>query len=248
MLFSKLANLFIMPNEVGVSEIKVLQSPQDRIRLQIYKSTEQGLSTGKEMANAAYCPISLTQTPENLRELVASQQKTLLKILESAGIQAYDPLTAPFSPDQNIDYSPEEIYKQDLTRIHMARFLVGIHSNASTGFGVEWQAAVDLYKVPIILVPQGLRISRMQPQPSIILTFSNLETQADTFKDIFEICQTFQIGKGLQNNKPIILGIQGRNHYNLAEVIYTAYPELKYEHDPQKPTLITQALNPDILL
>ena len=219
-----------------------------RSRIQSDLGLRMGVA-GNFMEDAAgvYCPISLTNTPENMKDYISSQQKSLLKILSMSGLNAYDPLTAPLSPDKNLSSSPRDVYSTDLARIFMAKYFVGIHALPSTGFGAEWQAAISLMKIPVILVPRGLRITRMQPCPSIVLTFSDLDSEANDLQGIFEDLQKFKVCMGIQKGIPVLVGMKKHRIYNLVEYIYNKYPEFKYVHCPQNQSLQTQVVNLDIL-
>ena len=72
--------------------LEVLIDPYNRQNYLDTLLTLEGLSHIKEDPLAAYCPISLTNTPDGLKPLLQRRQQTLMsEVLKPAGITAYDP-------------------------------------------------------------------------------------------------------------------------------------------------------------
>ena len=134
----------------------------------------EGLEHIQEDPAAAYCPISLTLTPVELKEILKLRQQTLMNhVLGNAGITAYDPNSAPYSPDKNLTSHPSEVYIVDSAKIAGARFFVGHNLLPSTGQGVEAEKAKIYNKMAVMLMDKKIRVSRMQPTRTIYLQYDN---------------------------------------------------------------------------
>ena len=121
-----------------MGKIKVSLGPHNREKYLINLLELDGLSHIIEDPNSAYCPISLTSTPNEIRPYVQKRQDILMEdVLGKAEIKAYDPGSAPFSPDKDLSSQPNEIYVVDSGKIIGSRFFVGHNILPSTGFGIE---------------------------------------------------------------------------------------------------------------
>lgn len=209
---------------------------------------KDGLSHIEEDEMSAYCPISLTQTPNEIKSCVQARQKILMdQVLYKAGITAYDPSSAPYSPDKDLKKLPQEIYLVDSAKIVGARFFVGHNLTASTGFGVELEKAIKFNRIAVILMDKKIRISRMQPHRAIYLQYDNFEQQADEFVKVFKLLSEYEPGMGFEGREPILLGYKNDNQAtNLERLIYETFPHLKYEYDGQQSALKLSATNPDL--
>ena len=88
----------------------------------------------------------------------------------------------------------------------------------------------------------------MQPDRSIHLQFFDLEKQRDRFVELFKFLQKFEPGQGFDSQgNPILLGFRGSRYYNLAELVYEFFPDLKYNFDPNVDILRYHVLNPGII-
>lgn len=63
-------------------------------------------------------------------------------VIAVSGITAYDPGSAPYSPDTNLTSQPNEVYVVDSGKIAGARFFVGHNILPSTGQGIEAEKAM----------------------------------------------------------------------------------------------------------
>lgn len=145
-----------------MGKIVVLKDPSQREEYIDMILELDGLSHIREDPNAAYCPISLTSTPSSLKEAILKRQDLLMKgVLEKVGITAYDPSSAPFSPDTNLISTPDEIYNVDSGKIVGARFFVGHNILPSTGQGIEFEKAEKYNRMSVILMDKNIRVSRM---------------------------------------------------------------------------------------
>ena len=208
-----------------------------------------GLSHVKENPTAAYCPISLTSTPDEIKPHVKKRQDILMnKILTPAGITAYDPSTAPYSPDTNLTSLPNEIYVVDSGKIAGARYFVGHNLIPSTGQGVESEKAKVFNRIAVILMDKNIRISRMQPHRAIYLQYSNFEKETKAFIPVFELLKEYEPGMGFNDSIPVLLGFKRNSSeiVDLEELIYNRFPHLQYTYDGKMPILKLRTENPHL--
>ncbi len=232
-----------------MKDLKIILDESSRDRYIDDLLAKDGLSHIKENITAAYCPISLTQTPIEIKDSVLHRQNTLMEqVLSKAGISAYDPSTAPYSPDTNLISLPQEVYLVDSAKIAGARFFVGHNLTASTGFGVELEKAIKFNRIAVILMDENVRVSRMQPHRVIYLQYHNFELQASDFVEVFKILLDYDPGMGFDEKEAVLIGIHKKTKeiVNLEQLIYKKFPHLKYEYNGQKPTLSLSASNPQI--
>jgi len=147
----------------------VLLDPALRTRYLAFMTGMEGLGDIREDIDAAYCPISLTLTPPELKPLLAHRQEVLTDVLRRAGIRGYNPESAPFSPDRDLGTQPNVVYAVDSGKILGARFFTGHHLLPSSGYGVESQKAIEFNRIAVVLMDKNIRISRMQPHRTIYL-------------------------------------------------------------------------------
>lgn len=235
-------------NEISKKRgIAVVLNPNNRTKYIDYLLSLDGLSHIQEDPKAVYCPISLTSTPDELKPFVAERQKMLSEILNKAGLTAYDPGSAPYSPDHNLSTQPNEIYSVDSGKIVGARYFIGHNILPSSGFGVETQKAVQFNRVAVILMDNKIRVSRMQPHRTIYLQYSDLANQAEVFEKVFQLLQKYEPGIGFNNGVPALLGFgNDGTAVDLEEKVYTTFPQLQYCYDGTVPILKLRAENPHL--
>ncbi len=227
--------------------IAVALDPHKRIEYIDFLLAIDGLSHIQEDPKAVYCPVSLTSTPDELKPILAERQRLLTEIVSRAGLRAYDPATAPYSPDRNLSTQPNQIYQIDSGKIVGARFFVGHNILSSTGYGVEIQKAVQFNRIPVILMDSRIRVSRMQPHRAIYLQYEDFEKQADDFVKVFDLLQRYEPGMGFHNGIPVLLGFDNTGGIvDLEETAYTAFPHLQYRYDGSIPILRLRAENPQL--
>lgn len=191
-----------------------------------------GLEGIEEDTHAAYCAISLTSTPEDLKPFLKKQQALLMNVLQKAGITAYDPGSAPFSPDAGLTIGPEEIYRYDKGRVVGARYFVTHDILPSTGVGVEEETARVYNRIAVILHHKKIRTSRMQPNRTIHLMYEDFEQQQEDFIEVFRYLQQYHPGIGFHHGTPVLLGFDKENKaIDLEEATYNKFPHLKYVFD-----------------
>lgn len=232
-----------------MSEITVTLNPEQRQEYVKNMLMQDGLSHIQEDTRAAYCPISLTQTPDAIKPFVLERQKILMEqVLQLAGITAYDPSTAPFSPDTNLDSLPQEIYAVDSGKIAGAQFFVGHNLTASTGMGIEIEKATKFNRIAVMLMDANIRVSRMQPHRIIYLQYKKFAEQAGEFVEVFKMLQQYKPGMGFDGNEPVLLGFEDgkADPVNLEKLIYDHFPNLKYQYDGKNPTVQLSATNPEL--
>lgn len=213
----------------------------------------EGLSHIKEEVDTAYCPISLTNTPDEIKEAVAMRQRILIeKVLKPAGIKGYDPYTSPFSPDKSLQHLPNEIYLADSGRIVSARFFVGHNIMPSTGQGVEIEKAKTFNRISVILMDKKIRISRMLPHRSIYLKYEDFEKEYDKFIPVFELLKKYDPGVGFkivsEADEPILLGFHKESGevVDLEDLVYKNFSDLKYKYDENVDALKLRVLNKEV--
>ncbi len=208
-----------------------------------------GLSHIQEDPTAAYCPISLTSTPDELKDPIRLRQKVLMEdVLKVANITAYDPSSAPYSPDTNLISQPNEVYVVDSSKIVGARFFVGHNILPSTGQGIEAEKAKVYNRICVMLMDKNMRVSRMQPHRAIYLQYDHFQTEAKEFIPVFEMLQAYEPGMGFNGTLPVLLGFEkkGSSIVDLEEAVYREFPQLQYKYDGRTPILKLRSQNPEL--
>ena len=224
-----------------MGKIKVILDPLKR-QEHIDKLLEQdGLSHIKEDPNAAYCSISLTSAPEELKKILKSRQDILIEsVLSPLGIIGYDPSSSKkFSPDLNPNVNPQEVYLADTSRVLEARYFTGHNILPSSGFGNEAEKARIYNRIAVILIDKEIRVSRMQPFRAIYLQYYNFEEQHKDFIDVFKMLQEFEPGTGFNDDVPVLLGFEkhGNKYFDLEEKVYNEFPNLQYKYNGECETI-----------
>ena len=232
-----------------MGNITVVMNPEQRDDFIEMILKLDGLSHIKEDPRAAYCPISLTSVPDEIKSFLQIRQEILMNdILRPAGITAYDPATAPFSPDAGLTIQPNVIYTTDSGKIAGARFFVGHDILPSDGKGIEREKAKTMIRIPVMLIDAGIRVSRMQPHRTIYLQYNNFEEQAGEFVSVFEMLQKYEPGIGLNGDLPVLLGFERTcdRIVDLEELVYRKFPNLQYVYDGKVPILKLRVKNPEL--
>jgi hypothetical protein len=232
-----------------MSKIKVAMNPEQRQKYIDMLLELDGISHIKEDPAAAYCPISLTSTPNELKEAIKSRQKILMdEVLDASGITAYDPGSSPYSPDINLTSQPNEVYVIDSEKIVGARFFVGHNIFASTGQGIEAEKAKIYNRMTVILIDKNIRVSRMQPHRTIYLEYNNFQKDAKQFIPVFQMLQAYEPGMGFNGQLPVLLGFEkkGSSVVDLEEAVYREFPLLQYKYEGKTPILKLRSENPEL--
>ena len=233
-----------------MNNIKVLLDPGQRKKYLERMLKLDGLSMITEDENAAYCPISLTNTPGELKQILKKRQEILKQqVLLPAEIIGYDPSDAPFSPDRDLTTLPTDVYGIDCLKIALSKFFVGHDLAPSDGKGVEKQIARTLVKISVILLDKNIRVSRMQPTRAIYLQYENFEEQAPQFAEVFKMLKEYDVGAGLKNNLPVLIGFEKNSSrfVDLEWLVYETFPELQYKYNGNAPILTFRVENPQVL-
>lgn len=229
-----------------MGKITILLNPQQRQAYIDQLLSYEGLSHIKEDPLAAYCPISLTNTPDEIKSMVKERQKILMEqILAPSGITAYDPASAPYSPDTNLSSLPNEVYQVDSGKIVGARFFVGHNILPSTGQGVEAEKAKVFNRIAVVLLDKKIRISRMQPHRTIYLQYDDFAGEAKKFVPVFEMLKKYEPGMGFNGPLPVLLGFRNDKAIDLEDLVYKTFPDLVYRYDGTVPTCKFRLENPE---
>lgn len=232
-----------------MSHLNIILNPTQRQTYLDDLLAKDGLKHVQEDPTAAYCPASITQTPPEIKEYVRQRQEILMnEVLAKAGITAYDPITAPFSPDMDLTALPQEIYLADSGKIASARFFIGHNLTASTGYGVEIEKATKFNRLAVILLDANIRISRMMPHRVIYLQYDNFARQAAEFVDVFKLLLNYDPGMGFVGAEPVLVGFHKETGevVNLEQLIYDTFPQLKYRYNGEKAAVKLSATNPEL--
>jgi len=232
-----------------MKKLIITLNPQERQEYVKKLLKLDGLQDIVENPTEAYCPISLTSVPEELKPILQKRQEILQnKILKNAGIVAYDPASAPYSPDKNLISTPAEIYLTDSQKIVGARYFVGHNIMPTTGVGVEIEKAKNYCRVAVLLMDKNIRVSRMIPNRIICLQYENFESQSDRFVEVFNFLQNYEPGIGLDDGQPVLLGFKNTTGevVNLEKTIYENFPDLKYQYDGDKSIVELKSVNTEI--
>lgn len=207
----------------------------------------EGLPMIDEDPRAAYCPISITSVHSDLKPHLQARQNLLMEVLRKVGLSAYDPRTAPLSPDIDLSVRPDEVYPGDYIRIAQARFFVGHNILPSDGKGTEIEIAKNLNRISVVLMDKNIRVSRMQPHRTIYLQYENFENQIDEFEEVFKLLKEYEPGIGFVDGNPILLGFKNSHEpVVLTDLVYSKFPHLKYEYDGEKPVVRLKPENPEL--
>lgn len=225
------------------TNLEILFGPQERGEYLDSIFMLNGFDDIVEEKRGAYCPISLTLTPDSLKPYLRSRQEKLQEVLERAGITVYNPLTAKFTPDANPDATPEEVYRADSMKIAANRFFVGHHLIASSGFGNECEKAQMFNRVSVVLHDRNIRVSRMEPFRTIHLAYDNFDKRADEFVGVFEFLSEYEPGMGLAGGRPVLLGFRGDEVVDLENLVYDEFPNLVYEYNREAAKVEFSVLN-----
>lgn len=229
-----------------MGKIRVVLDPEQRKKYLNLLLKLDGLSI-EEDAKGCYCPISLTNTPEELKSHLKERQETLKRTLARSGLNFYDPSTSlKYNPDFNRDADHTEVYLFDSARVLSARFFSGHCILPSTGFGNEAEKARIYNRVSVILMDKNIRVSRMQPFRAIYLQYGNFDNESDKFVDVFKMLQDYEPGMGFNGNVPVLLGFSGSKVVDLEETIYKEFPGLQYHYNGKTPILKLRSENPDL--
>jgi hypothetical protein len=240
-----------------MSNLTVLLNPEQR-KKHISRLLElDGFPEIEEDEKGVFCGTSLTRTPDELKDLLAERQKLLIAIVKEAGLSAYDPQTAPYSPDLNLLSTPQEVYQVDSRGIVSRRFFVAHDILPSTGVGIEIEKAKFYNRICVVLRQKNIRISRMQPHHIIYLQYDNFAKQKDEFVSVFKYLMQFDPGVGTDDGIPVLLGFpkkgsepfdsaQGKP-VNLEKATYEKFPNLKYSYDGQISMLKLKVENLDLI-
>jgi len=230
-----------------MSKILVTMDPRQREAYLKTYLTKRGMSHIKEDLNAAYCPISLTSTPDELRTILGNRQKTLIdNVLAPVGITGYDPENAPYSPDNNATAQSTEICTVDTGKIIGARYFMGHSILPSTGMGVELKTAEFLNRMIILLTDNNIRDTRMKVLEGLNLGYDNFEKQAPRFREVLQMLKQYTPGTGLKNGQPILIGWRNTDSKptDLEDTVNTDFPDLKYTHRGEIPPVKQKLINP----
>jgi len=231
-----------------MGQLKVVMDPEARQRYLDMLLSHDGMSHIKEDPLAAYCPISLTTTPEELKPILQERQRLLMEdVLGSAGIRAYDPASAPYSPDKNLTALPNEVYVVVSGKILGARFFVGHNILSSSGQGVEAEKAKTFNRISVMLMDKGIRVSRMQPHRTIYLEYADFAEEASKFIPVFEMLKQYEPGMGFNGQLPVLLGFgKDGSIVDLEHQIYSEFPSIQYHYQGKAPIIKLRVDNPEL--
>ncbi|OGN29317.1 MAG: hypothetical protein A3A33_03825 [Candidatus Yanofskybacteria bacterium RIFCSPLOWO2_01_FULL_49_25] len=233
-----------------MSNLTVALNPEQRTLYLAELLRLDGLEHITEDPKAAYSPLSLTSTPDELKPFIKKRQEQTVAILKDVGISSYDPASGAWhlNPDIDLTTFPQIVYGTDTQKILAARFFVGHLILPSTGFGNEGEKARIYNRMAVIFVDEHIRVSRMQPYRTIYLQYDNFEKQCDDFKKIFLLLQEYEPGMGFNGTTPILAGFhkQTKEVVDLEGLIYTKFPHLQYKYNGEVPILKLRAENPEL--
>lgn len=217
--------------------IEVIIGPHNRAEELAKQLRMDALDGLQENPFSAYCAIALTNTPELVKPFVRKGQDRIKGLLERASITAYDPGTAPLSPDLNLTEGPGVIYQTDLARVASSRFFTADDTIPSTGKGVETAEARRYNRISVIFHDNRIRTSRMQPDCTIHVGITDWDQQENRIVEMFQMLKTFEPGRGLVDGQPALLGFKDDEVVDLAKEVNETFPDLAYTFDGTKPPL-----------
>lgn len=230
-------------------DVKVVMDPVFRKAFSRQILDSIGLFDVEEEESSAYCPISMTSVPNELKPYLAERQKLLMDTLKSLNINAYDPGTSDkYSPDLNLDATHREVYFFDAARVANGEYFTGHKILPSDGQGVESQLASLMGKKSVIFLDERIRVSRMMPSRTIYLSYNNFAEQINEVKSVFEMLQQYKTGLGIANDLPVLVGFHqdGGKPVDLEDAVYQEFPHLQFKFDGKLPIIKLKAENPEL--
>lgn len=233
---------------------EITRTPEERLAENENLLASVGLGGIIEKGNDCYVSLSLTNTPATEQKIVVSRQGYLVQGIENAGIHTYDPGSSKeYSPDKSLNAPPDVIFGYDGARVAAARFFSGNLLFPSQGQGVERGLAFLLRKLVVMCVDENIRDSRMMPG-AIYLAYSDLEKQIESISEVFRMLKEYKLGAGIKPSNidgpikklAVLVGFGKGSPVDLAHVVYTEFPKLRFQYDEHKPIITLQTANPQI--
>ncbi len=226
---------------MGESNITVLLDPERRAEHQRRVLTLRGLGHVTQQRGEAYCPISLTLTPEMLKKTVLKpRQEQLMALLRERGLKPWDPYGAPLSPDRDTKSTPQVIYSFDAGKVGLAEYVAGHVLLGSNGQGAEFEMATAMGKKTLFLVDKGVRISRMMPPCAIVLGYDHFLDSRDRVGEVVDFLAGYDTGVGQVEGAqiPVLLGFARTGNsspINLEAAVREGWPDLRFDFDGSVP-------------
>lgn len=203
----------------------------------------------EENSSGAYTPISLTNTPDELKPVLKNRQELLKSALREANIDSYDPATnKKYNPDSSREAPYTEIYQVDTMRVAANRYFVGHLLTPSTGQGNEAEKARVLNRVSVMFLDNNIGVSRMMPFRTIYLGYDCFDDVVGEAQQVFELLNEYDPGLGFNSDVPVLAGFpkNGGQPVDLEQKVYKEFPHLQFHYNKDTPILKLRAENPEL--
>lgn len=234
---------------------QILYTPEDRKALQARKLEKDGMQYVREDPDIGYGIMPLTglgtnisAINEQIKSYIHERQRLLQNAMAHAGIDLYDPASAPYSPDIDLSAGPQQVYQTDSLRVAMARHVTFLDLLPTTGGGEELEKARDSGKFVHIIHDPGIRTSRMQPHGVLHLAIDDMAERQHELTAIFAFVHQFEPCIGLQDGVPAMMGWHSatNSYVNLEREVARYWPDLIYRYNAEVPIIQVSVLNPEI--
>lgn len=236
----------------GTTDIEVVFDPAQRLEWLRDLLHLDGLGDVDEDPATGYGIIALTGLGSNisrenevLKDKLQRKQRILQEAMAATGVTHYDPASAPYSPDTNLDATPGEVYRVDTKRVALARHVTYVDILPTTGGGIEQEKARRLGKFLYIFHDPDIRTSRMQVDRAVHLSLKHLSGAKDQLVELFRFVHAHDPCIGFDQGLPAMIGKNRETGaiVNLEKEVAARWPGLVYDYDPHKQILEFETRN-----
>ena len=240
-----------------MGKIQIILDPEGRERHIANMLALDGLGDVREDREIGYGAIALTglgsgvsSANEQIKTYLGRRQSILAAAMKSAGVTLYDPASAPYSPDKNLESQPNEIFMVDSARVAIARHVTFVDVLASTGAGIELEKARRLGKFVYVFHDPHIRTSRMQPDRAFHLCVGNFSNSQRDFASLFSYVNEFDPAIGFDDGVPCMIGVHRITGLivNLEKAVRENWPDLAYYYDGNVQILIMACQTPNLFM
>ena len=238
-----------------MSGIRVVLNPEQRQRHIEHLLALDGLSEVREDRQIGYGIIALTglgvnvsPINEEIKTFLGSRQSILAAAMAGSGITLYDPASAPFSPDKDLQSQPNQIFMVDSARVANARHVTLSDVLPTTGGGIELEKARRMGKFLYVFHDCNIRTSRMQPDHAFHLSVENFSGRKNELADLFAFVNEYDPAIGFDEGVPSMLGVHRHTGkiVNLEKEVRQHFPQLSYQYDGKVQILIMVCQNSQV--
>jgi len=187
-----------------------------------------------EADKCCYSGLALTGVSKEEMPRLKEDHFTLKEAIVAAGLSNYDPVEAPFNPQNKHVGKPTRVSDVDILMVVASRYFTFTNLAPSTGGGMEQRTANLYNKMPIVVVKRG-----MQPHPSrmstgarrvMVLEYDNIQQQRNEITDYISMLRSFNPGIGTcSEHGNTLVGFQTGKTYCLPGLMLDKFPNFRYD-------------------